>query len=203
MQSPHSMAASHGLGPALGPPPTPDSLVNRSALAGLVFSTDPKKFRTYARQFRSAIGTQYKNTLDSAIARNDLTPVEPAAIVMHTAIFDMLILTFKDEDDVLDEMETQCGKLGPACMAYLERTYNSTSLAAAVNNLRGVVREVIGGPEAIAGLAARNKRYERLSLPEDVLVALILLKLPDTGEVLDDQDDDHPVGPSADHQGAH
>ena len=61
----HLMAASHGpVPPVFGPPPTPDSLVNKAALAGLVFSTDSKKFRTFARQFRSAIGTQYEYTMD-------------------------------------------------------------------------------------------------------------------------------------------
>ena len=76
-------------------------------------------------------------------------------------------------------MKAQCGKLGPVCMAYLESTYNSTSLAAAINNLGAVVRETIVGPDQIAGVAARNKRFARLALAEDVLVALILLKLPD------------------------
>ena len=95
MQSPNAMAASHGPVPALGLPPTPDSLVNKAALAALVFSTDAKKFRTFARQFRSAIGAQYKNTMDRAIEDGNLNPVEPAAIVMHTAIYDMLIITFR------------------------------------------------------------------------------------------------------------
>eukprot|EP00966_Prymnesium_polylepis_P190423 4412904-Prymnesium_polylepis.1 len=104
--------------------------------------------------------------MDAAIASGDLEPTEPAAIVMH-------------EDDILDEMEAQCGKLGPACAAYLEGIYNSTSLAAAINNLGAVVREAVVGPEQVAGLAARNKRFERLQLSEDVLVALILLKLPE------------------------
>eukprot|EP00966_Prymnesium_polylepis_P192829 4469285-Prymnesium_polylepis.1 len=49
---------------------------------------------------------------------------------MHNKIYNMIILTFKGEDDVMDEMEAQCGKLGPPCMAYLEDQYN-----AAVNNL--------------------------------------------------------------------
>ena len=97
---------------------------------------------------------------------------------MHNKIYNMLILTFKGEDDVMDEMEAQCGKLGPACMSYLEDQYNSTSLAAAVNNLGVVVREAVIGPDQIAGLVARNKRFARLQLSEDVMVALILLKLP-------------------------
>jgi hypothetical protein len=70
-------------------------------------------------------------------------------------------------------------KLGPACMSYLEDNYNSTSLAAAVNNLGAVVREAVIGPDQIAGLVARNKRFARLQLSEDVMTALILLKLPD------------------------
>ena len=57
--------------------------------------------------------------------------------------------------------------------------YNSTSLAAAVNNLGTVVREAVIGPDQIAGLVARNKRFARLQLSEDVMIALILLKLPD------------------------
>ena len=102
------MATSYGPGPArLVPPPTPDSLVNKAALAGLVFSTDSKKFRTYARQFRSAIGTHYEYTMDSAIANGDLNPTGTSAIVMHNKIYSLLILTFKDEDDVMDEMEAQ------------------------------------------------------------------------------------------------
>ena len=90
------MATSYGPGPArLVPPPTPDSLVNKAALAGLVFSTDPRKFRTYTLQFKSAIGAQYKVTLERAIATNDLEPTTTAAIVLHAAIHDMLVLTFK------------------------------------------------------------------------------------------------------------
>ena len=96
------MAASHGPVPFYGPPPTPDSLVNKTALAGLVFSTDPKKFRTYTLQFKSAIGAQYKITLERAIEASDFGPTSAAAIVLHSAIFDMLVLTFKGEDDVLD-----------------------------------------------------------------------------------------------------
>jgi hypothetical protein len=151
------MAASRGPVP-LVPPPTPDSLVNKSALAGLIFSTDSKKFRTFGRQFRSAIGTQYEYTMDAAIASGRLCPTDAPAIVMHNKIYNMLILTFKGEDDVMDEMEAQCGKLGPACMSYLEDQYNSTSLAAAVNNLGVVVREAVIGPDQVAGLAPARMR---------------------------------------------
>ena len=172
------MAAFKGPVP-LVPPPTPDSLVNKSALAGLTFSTESKKFRTFGRQFRSAIGTQYEYTMDAAIASGRLYPTDATTIAMHTKIYNMLILTFKDEDDVMDEMEAHCGKLGPACMSYLEDNYNSTSLAAAVNNLGAVVRETVIGPDQIAGLVARNKRFARLQLSEDAMVALILLKLPE------------------------
>ena len=83
------MAASPGLLPAFGPLPTPDSLVNKSALAGLVFSTDPKKFRTYPRQFKSAIGAQYKITLERAISSGNFEPTTSSAIVMHTAHGDL------------------------------------------------------------------------------------------------------------------
>eukprot|EP00966_Prymnesium_polylepis_P305920 7069640-Prymnesium_polylepis.1 len=75
------MAASRApVPPIFRPPPTPDSLVNKAALAGLVFSTDSKKFRTFARQFRSAIGTQYEYTMDSAIANGPLNPTDATAI---------------------------------------------------------------------------------------------------------------------------
>ena len=117
--------------------------------------------------------------VDAAIASGRLYPTDATTIAMHTKIYSMLILTFKDEDDVMDEMEAHCGKLGPACMSYLEDNYNSTSLAAAVNNLGAVVRETVIGPDQIAGLVARNKRFARLQLSEDAMVALILLKLPD------------------------
>eukprot|EP00966_Prymnesium_polylepis_P081172 1880542-Prymnesium_polylepis.1 len=69
--------------------------------------------------------------MDTAIANGDLNPTGTSAIVMHNKIYSLLILTFKDEDDVMDEMEAQCGQLGPTCMSYLEDQYNSTSLAAA------------------------------------------------------------------------
>ena len=117
--------------------------------------------------------------MDAAIASGRLNPTDATTIAMHNKIYNMLILTFKDEDDVMDEMEAQCGKMGPACMSYLEDQYNSTTLAAAVNNLGGVVREAVIGPDQVAGLAARNKRFARLQLSEDVMVALILLKLPE------------------------
>ena len=172
------MATSYGHGPALLPPPTPDSLVNKAALAGLVFSTDPKKFRTYTRKFKSAIGAQYKMTLERAIEASDFGPTSPTTIVLHAAILDMLVLTFKDEDDVLDEMISQCGANGPASFAYLENKYNSTSLPAAVKNLGVLIGEAIVGPDQIAGFVAINKRFTRLCFTDEQLTALILLKLP-------------------------
>ena len=178
------MATSYGPGPALRPPPTPDSLVNKAALAGLVFSTDPKKFRTYTLQFKSAIGAQYKVTLERATATSDFGPTSTAAIVLHAAIYDMLVLTFKGEDDILDEMIAQCNADGPACFAYLTSKYNSTSLPAAVKNLGAIVREPVVGPEQIAGVVALNKRFSRLCFTDEQLTALILLKLPDKYSVV-------------------
>ena len=84
------MAAFKGPVPLVSPP-TPDSLVNKSALAGLTFSTDSKKFRTFGRQFRSAIGTQYEYTMDAAIASGRLYPTDATTIAMHTKIYSMLI----------------------------------------------------------------------------------------------------------------
>ena len=174
------MATSYGPGPArLVPPPTPDSLVNKAALAGLAFSSEPKKFRTYTLQFKSAIGAQYKVTLERAIATSDFGPTSPTAIVMHTALLDMLVLTFKGEDDILDEMMAQGGADGPACFAYLEGKYNSTSLPAAVKNLGEIIRETTIGPDQIAGVVALNKRFARLCFTDEQLTALIILKLPD------------------------
>ena len=123
MQSPNAMAASIGHPPMISPP-TPDSLVNKSALAGLVFSTEPKKFRTYTRQFKSAVGAQYKYTLERAIALNDLEPTNASAIVMHNAIYDMLILGFKDEDDILDDARwcRSVGRLGLLASSHSRRT---------------------------------------------------------------------------------
>jgi hypothetical protein len=103
---------------------------------------------------------------------------------MHTAIYDMIVLTFKNEDDILDEMIAQCGADGPACFAYLEAKYNSTSLAAAVKNLGTVMIEPIVAPAQIAGIVAINKRFSRLCFTDEQLVALILLKLPDKYSVV-------------------
>eukprot|EP00966_Prymnesium_polylepis_P091698 2122594-Prymnesium_polylepis.1 len=64
----------------------------------------------------------------------------------------MLVLTFKGEDDTLDEMIAQCGADGPACFAHLEGKHNSTSLAAAAKNLGAVIREPIVAPDQIAGI---------------------------------------------------
>eukprot|EP00966_Prymnesium_polylepis_P028939 671139-Prymnesium_polylepis.1 len=64
----------------------------------------------------------------------------------------MLVLTFKGEDDILDEMMAQCGADGPACFAYLQGKYNSTSLPAAVKNVGAVIREPIVAADQIAGI---------------------------------------------------
>eukprot|EP00966_Prymnesium_polylepis_P059166 1371419-Prymnesium_polylepis.1 len=40
---------------------------------------------------------------------------------MHNKIYNMIILTFKGEDYIMDEMEAQCGKLGPAWLHVLPR----------------------------------------------------------------------------------
>eukprot|EP00966_Prymnesium_polylepis_P093305 2159649-Prymnesium_polylepis.1 len=50
--------------------------------------------------------------MDTAIANGDLNPTGASAILMHNKIYNMLILTFKGEYGVMDEMEAQCGKLG-------------------------------------------------------------------------------------------
>ena len=91
----------------------------------------------------------------------------------------MLVFTFKGEDDVLDEMMAQCGANGPACFAYLESKYNSTSLPAAVKNLGVLIGESIVGPDQIAGFVAINKRFSRLCFTDEQLSAIIILKLPD------------------------
>jgi hypothetical protein len=69
----------------------------------------------------------------------------------------MIVLTFKNEDDILDEMVAQCGADGPACFAYLETKYNSTSLAAAVKNLGAVMRE----PDRRARPDRRDRRDQQ------------------------------------------
>ena len=99
--------------------------------------------------------------------------------MLHSAIHDMIVLTIKNEDDILDEMIAHCGTYGPACLAYLEGRYNSTGLAAAVKNFGAVSREVIVGPGPIAGLVAGNKRFARLQFTDEQLTARILLTLPD------------------------
>ena len=99
-------------------------------------------------------------------------------------------------------MVAQCGTLGPACIAYLESIYNSTSLAAAVKKFGAVAREPIIGPDQIAGIVAVNKRYARLQFTDEQLVALILLKLPDKYS-LDGHDLDPTVGQPAGDHGAH
>eukprot|EP00966_Prymnesium_polylepis_P051368 1188830-Prymnesium_polylepis.1 len=78
---------------------------------------------------------------------------------MHTAILDMIVLTFKGEDDILDEMMAQGSANGPACFAYLEGKYNSTSLPAAVKNLGAIVQWPVIAPDQIAGVVALNKRF--------------------------------------------
>eukprot|EP00966_Prymnesium_polylepis_P160747 3715185-Prymnesium_polylepis.1 len=98
---------------------------------------------------------------------------------MHTAIHDMLVLTFKGEDGILDEMIAQCGADGPSCFAYLEGKYNSTSLPAAVKNLGAFIREPVVAPDQIAGIVALNKRFSRLCFTDEQLTALIIIKLPD------------------------
>ena len=85
---------------------------------------------------------------------------------------------FKEHDDILDEMTTQCGTLGPRCVVYLGQRYDSASLSTAVNNIGGIVNAAIIGPDSINAVATANKRYPALALGEDVLVALILLNQP-------------------------
>ena len=96
-------------------PPTPDSLVNRPALAALTFTTDPKGFRTYILKFRAAVDPQYKATIDGAIENDQLDPSDGSpAHALHVAIYDLLVVTFKDNDDILIEMTTHCNPSGPS-----------------------------------------------------------------------------------------
>eukprot|EP00966_Prymnesium_polylepis_P058283 1349899-Prymnesium_polylepis.1 len=69
--------------------------------AGLTGDGARVPLRRY-RKFRSAIGTQYSEyeyTMDAAIASGRLNPTDATTIAMHHKIYNMLILTFKDEDD--------------------------------------------------------------------------------------------------------
>jgi hypothetical protein len=81
-------------------------------------------------------------------------------------------------------MMAQVGANGPACFAYLEGKYNSTSLPAAVKNLGAIVQWPVIAPDQIAGVVALNKRFSRLCFTDEQLTALILLKLPDKYSVV-------------------
>eukprot|EP00966_Prymnesium_polylepis_P100560 2329158-Prymnesium_polylepis.1 len=149
-------------------PPTPEQLVNRAVLAALVFTTNTKGIRTFFLKFRArAIGSQYKLTLDAAINNEDFSPSErSAAYKMHVDIYDLLILTFKDNDDILNEMTTHCGALGPKCMKYLKDRYDSSSLAVSLNNVGTVMEMAVHGPDDIDAIAAINKRFPDLAFSD-------------------------------------
>eukprot|EP00966_Prymnesium_polylepis_P112848 2610148-Prymnesium_polylepis.1 len=89
------MAASHGLLPDV-------SCVRTSTHAGLprqqVCARRPRLLHgpqevphLYARQFKSAIGAQHNITLERAISTGTFGPTASSAIVMHTAIYDMIV----------------------------------------------------------------------------------------------------------------
>ena len=160
-------------------PPTPESLVNRPALAALSFTTHQKGLRTFLLKFRAAVGSQYKITLDTSIATGNLDPREGTfAYKMHNDIYDMFVLTFKDQDDVLNDMTAHCGALGPKCIKYVLDRFDSSSVAVAVNNVGAIINMAVHGPDDIDAIAAANKRFPELAFPDTLLSAVILLKLP-------------------------
>ena len=160
-------------------PPTPESLVNRPALAALSFTTNQKGLRTFLLKFRAAVGSQYKLTLDNSITSGNLDPLPGTfAYKMHNDIYDMFVLTFKDNDDVLNEMTAHCGALGPKCIKYVMDRYDSSSIAVSVNNIGAIVSMAIRGPDDIDAIVAANKRFPELAFPDTLLSAVILLKLP-------------------------
>ena len=159
--------------------PTPDSLVNRPALAALTFTTESKGFRTFMLKFRAAVGPQYKATIDGAIASGQLDPIDGSlSHSLHVAIYDLLVVTFKDNDDVLIQMTSHCNALGPKCIKYLIDRYDSSSIAVIVNNVGAVIAHAIHGPDDVTSVVALNKRYPNLAFPDTLLAAVILLKMP-------------------------
>ena len=97
----HLMATSYGPGPMLVPPPTPDSRQQGRARRPRLLDR-PQEVPHLRTPVQVRNWRQYKITLERAI-RAGSGPVSASSIVMHTAILDMLVLTFKGEDDILDE----------------------------------------------------------------------------------------------------
>ena len=75
-------------------------------------------------------------------------------------------------------MSAHCNALGPKCLKYLTDRYDSSSMAVTVNNVGAVLAMAINGPDDITTAAALNKRFPDLTIPDTLLAAVILLKLP-------------------------
>eukprot|EP00966_Prymnesium_polylepis_P055063 1272950-Prymnesium_polylepis.1 len=85
--------------------------------------------------------------MDTAIANGDLNPTDASAVLMHNNIYNMLILTSRARMMSWTRWRRSVASWGrPACPTSRTST-NSTSLAAAVNNLGVIVREAVIGPD--------------------------------------------------------
>ena len=163
-------------------PPTADSFVDRAALAKLSLRIDAKGFKVFVRKFQSALGTHYQKVITYAIATDNLEPVDPRAIELHGKVYDMLVGTFTDaHDDILLDMETYCNALGPKALQWLKARYPSSDLPTALGNMMSVWNGTISSNAVVAdinGIVTLNASAERLRIPDELLCALLLMKLP-------------------------
>ena len=165
-----------------GPAPTADSLVHHGALAKVTLRTDPKGFQVFCRKFDSALGTHYQKVIKYAVATNNLEPVDARAAELHGKIYDMLVGTFADaHDDILLDMEAHANALGPKALVWLKARYSSGDLPTALNGMMSILNGVLGHDTVVAditGLITRNANAARLRIPDELLCALVLMKLP-------------------------
>ena len=185
------MAASYGTPTPTtlrGAGPTPDCLVDKTALGHVVFDPTPEGMQVMAITFPAAMGAMYAGYFNSVLASKDFEIRSAQQQALSEGIYNKLIATMHQHPRVMLNMTTQNGRNGPKCFNWLDSKYNRSDTNAAVQKLRAIVDltpfkgdDVDGG---IDRLITDNAANDGLVLPDKFLSALIVLKLPSSCDVV-------------------
>ena len=168
--------------------PSPDVLVDKTALGNVIFEPTPEAMQVMAITFPAALGAMYAHYFHTAIDGKDFDLHTAQHKALAEGIYNKLVATMHQHPRVLLNMTSQCGRNGPKCFAWLDGKYNRADTNAAVQKLRAIVDLTPFAPDAVdAGidkLLTDNASNEGLVLPEKFMSALIVLKLPTSCDVV-------------------
>jgi hypothetical protein len=170
------------------PGPTPDFLVDKTALTHLKFEPTPEGMQVMGILFPAALGAMYANFFNKAITTKDFELRTRQDVALAAGVYNKLVVTMSGHGRVLLNMTAQNGRNGPKCFNWLDAKYNRSDTNAAVQKLRDIV-DLAPFPSddvdaCIDQLLTANAANEGLVLPDKFMSALIVLKLPEACDVI-------------------